>query len=281
MNNCKKTLSIVLSGTLLVLSWNLPVSSRPVDKGTEIELRGTVFSIYDTDFDDGGSIGMDHYEIAAGLDQQVSEQLETGIGVSYTLQDYDFSGSSGFGGLNPWEEIHTVAVSASFTYSPDDKWSVLVSPFVESSAESGADHSESYSYGGFVFASYAYSKDVILGFGAGVSSGLEETTFIPTLYVRWQITEKLLLTNPSEAGPSGPAGLELSYAISPHWNIGAGAAYRSYRFRLDDDGVAIIVKAIACAGQRPGMDDRTAGRGHNCCAGGIGKINAMMDTVRR
>lgn len=234
----KKIYLALLTGTALILSSGLPVSSQPMDQGTEVELQTTVFSIYDTDFDDDGSISMDHYEISAGLDQQLSNQFKTGVGVSYSLQDYDFSGSSGFGGLKPWEEIHTFSVSTSLTYSPDRNWSILISPFVESSAESGADDSESYSYGGFIFVSHAYSSDLILGFGGGVTSGLEDTEFIPTLYVRWRINDKLLLTNPSEAGPSGPAGLELSYTLSPRWNIGVGAAYRSYRFRLDGEGVA-------------------------------------------
>lgn len=238
MNCTKKAYLTVFASTSLVLSCGLPALSQPMDRGTEIELQGTVFSIYDTDFDDGGSVSMDQYAITAGLDHKLSEQLKTGVGVGYTLQDYDFSGSSGFGGLKPWEEIHTFSVSTSITYSPDRNWSILISPFVESSAESGADDSESYSYGGFIFASYAYSKNLILGFGGGVTSGLEETEFIPTLYVRWQINDKLLLANPTEAGPSGPAGLELSYALAPQWNIGVGAAYRSYRFRLDDEGVA-------------------------------------------
>lgn len=238
MNYHKKTYLTLLASTALVLSCGVPVSSQPMDQGTGIELQGTVFSIYDTDFDNGGSISMNHYEITAGLDQKLSEQLKTGVGVGYSLQDYDFSGSSGFGALNPWEEIHTFSISTSLTYAPNRNWSILISPFVESSAESGANDSESYSYGGFIFASYAYSDNLILGFGGGVTSGLEETEFIPALYVRWRINDKLLLTNPAEAGPSAPAGLELSYALSPQWNIGAGAAYRSYRFRLDDEGVA-------------------------------------------
>lgn len=228
----------LLSASFVTLVCSLPAESRPMDQRAVVELQGTVFSIYDTDLDEGGSVNMGQYGVGADLDYQLSEQLKTGVGISYTMQDYDFSGTTGFSGLNPWEDIHTVNVSASFTYSPDQNWSILFSPFVESSAESGADDSESYSYGGFIFASYAYSRDLIVGFGSGLSSGLEETTFIPTLFVRWQINDRLLLANPAQAGPSGPAGLELSYDLSPQWNFGIGAAYQSYRFRLDDDGVA-------------------------------------------
>ncbi len=41
-----------------------------------------------------------------------------------------------------------------------------------------------------------------------------------------------------EADVLGPAGLELSYTINDRWYLGGGGVYRSFRFRLDDEGVA-------------------------------------------
>jgi hypothetical protein len=67
---------------------------------------------------------------------------------------------------------------------------------------------------------------------------MEETKGFPYIAIDWKITEELRLGNPFRTSPSGPAGLELSYRISDRWEIAAGAAYRSYRFRLDDSGVA-------------------------------------------
>jgi hypothetical protein len=58
----------------------------------------------------------------------------------------------------------------------------------------------------------------------------------PYITVNWQMTERLRLINPSRTSPAGPAGLELVYAIDKYWETGLGAAYRSYRFRLEEDG---------------------------------------------
>ena len=53
--------------------------------------------------------------------------------------------------------------------------------------------------------------------------------------MNWNITDRLRLSNPLPAGPSGGAGLELSYALSDQWTLAGGGAYRSYRFRLNDN----------------------------------------------
>jgi len=47
----------------------------------------------------------------------------------------------------------------------------------------------------------------------------------------------LRLANPFRPGPAGPAGLELSYRIGSDWDLAAGAAYRSERFRLKNSGL--------------------------------------------
>ena len=47
----------------------------------------------------------------------------------------------------------------------------------------------------------------------------------------------LLSSNPSSGGPTGPAGLELSYMLDKGWEIACGGAYRSFRFRLNDEGI--------------------------------------------
>jgi hypothetical protein len=67
---------------------------------------------------------------------------------------------------------------------------------------------------------------------------LEEVSAFPYLVVDWRISERFRLANPLRAGPTGPAGLELACAVSDGWDLGFGGAYRSVRFRLDDEGVA-------------------------------------------
>ncbi|AFL74847.1 hypothetical protein Thivi_2956 [Thiocystis violascens DSM 198] len=54
--------------------------------------------------------------------------------------------------------------------------------------------------------------------------------------VDWQITDRLRITNPLVVGPTGPAGLELSYVLNSGWKVGMGTDYRSYRHRLNREG---------------------------------------------
>ena len=60
----------------------------------------------------------------------------------------------------------------------------------------------------------------------------------PFVAVDWRFNEKWRLSNPFEADVLGPAGLELSYTFNQRWYLGGGGVYRSFRFRLDDEGVA-------------------------------------------
>ena len=97
---------------------------------------------------------------------------------------------------------------------------------------------DAFGYGAVFAVSYRVSPAFTLGAGAGVFRRTEETKGFPYIAVDWKITEDLRLSNPFRTSPSGPAGLELSWRISDRWEIAAGGAYRSFRFRLDDSGVA-------------------------------------------
>ncbi len=81
-----------------------------------------------------------------------------------------------------------------------------------------------------------FSPDLVFGVGAGVFRQIDETKVFPFLVVNWKITDRLRLGNPLPAGPAGGAGLELAYAFDDRWELGGGGSYRSYRFRLKDDG---------------------------------------------
>jgi hypothetical protein len=121
----------------------------------------------------------------------------------------------------------------------NDGWSLFIAPQVEWYGESGvAACEDALDYGAIFAASYRVSPKLTLGAGAGIFSGMSETKSFPYIAIDWKITEDLRLKNPPRTNPSGPAGLELSYRISEGWEIAAGAAYRSFRFRLDDRGVA-------------------------------------------
>jgi hypothetical protein len=91
-------------------------------------------------------------------------------------------------------------------------------------------------YGSMIAASYRASRNFMIGLGAGVYYRLEETRVFPSLFISWKITDRLHLGNSYRLGPTGPAGLELTYILDKNWQLGVGGGYRSRRFRLDKNG---------------------------------------------
>lgn len=113
--------------------------------------------------------------------------------------------------------------------------SFTVIPTIEYSGEQGAATNDAIGYGSTFIASQQLGETLKLGVGAGVFREFGETCAFPFLVVDWQIDRQWHLGNPFVAGPSGPGGLELSYAPVEHWQIAAGGAWRSERFRLAGD----------------------------------------------
>jgi hypothetical protein len=89
-----------------------------------------------------------------------------------------------------------------------------------------------------MIASYGFERGNRIGVGLGVFDRLDETIYYPFLSVKWQLTENLRIGNSLDSGPTGPAGLQLAYRFSEGWELAMGLARRSYRFRLDDTGMA-------------------------------------------
>jgi hypothetical protein len=194
---------------------------------------------FESDFDHGGSFSVQRYAFNFDTSTPVTSSLRTGISLGYEFEKYDFSGTTAFAGADPWSDIHRFSAGLPVSYRMTDSWSVFVSPQVEWYGESGVDNwDDAFGYGAVFAVSYRVSPAFTLGAGAGVFRRTEETKGFPYIAVDWKITEDLRLSNPFRTSPSGPAGLELSWRISDRWEIAAGGAYRSFRFRLDDGGVA-------------------------------------------
>jgi long-subunit fatty acid transport protein len=196
-------------------------------------------SQFESDFDHGGSFSVQRYAFNFDTSTPVTNSLRAGISLGYEFEKYDFFGTTAFAGADPWSDIHRFSAGLPVSYRMTDSWSIFVSPQVEWYGESGVDNwDDAFGYGAVFAVSYRVNPAFTLGAGAGVFRRTEETKGFPYIAVDWKITEGLRLSNPFLTSPSGPAGLELSYRISDRWEIAAGGAYRSYRFRLDDSGVA-------------------------------------------
>ncbi len=167
-----------------------------------------------------------------------NRKLILGLGASFGLSDYTFSGPPADPWSDPWGTVRNADVGVSVLLPGSGGWSYFLMGALEWSMEEDADATDNLVTGVVASAAYHFRSDRLLGLGGGVFSGLEERKVFPYLTVSWSLGENLTLQNPLRAGPAGPAGLELVYDPSGRWQFGGGAAYRSFRFRLDDEGIA-------------------------------------------
>ena len=209
---------------------------NPAGNSVNFSFSASTLYQFNAPVDGGGKLNIARYNAALDMSSRVSRDLRLGLSLAYEYDDYDFSGLTNFPVARPWSEVNRFGISVPVHYTFTDNWRLFVSPSVQWAGESRAKWDDALSYGAVAGISYKIRTDALIGLGAGVYSNIEDTTVFPYITVNWQMTERLRLINPSRTSPAGPAGLELVYAIDKYWETGLGAAYRSYRFRLEEDG---------------------------------------------
>jgi len=238
VNQSSRAMLVAASVTcVMLLSLAAPAQSQPLPVGatvTSFSLTG--FNQFRTDMSQGGNFEL--YELDARLRvmRQFSSEWAAGFSVSYGYDRWTWRNPVGVAAQAPWGGISTPSVGLALQYSPTPGLRFGFNPSIEWAGEDGVGTKSSAIYGAVLSASNTFSKDLTLGVGAGVFRELGENKVFPFLVINWKITDQLTLRNPLPAGPAGGAGLELAYAINSNWSIGAGGAYRKYRFRLNDSG---------------------------------------------
>ncbi|WP_372682803.1 hypothetical protein [Desulfosarcina sp.] len=233
--------------TMLVLSLvfaTLTAPSRTDGQSTEsagrdrsktvIRFSYTPIYQFETDLDSGGSFDVQRHFLRFDVSRFIDRHWTVGLGLSFDYERWGFSDIKGLAGVDLWDEIFRPGISLPVFYSTGGKWRFGVIPTIDFAGASGAEASESISYGAVLSAAYAVGPDLMLGLGTGIFERLDQSEVFPYVVIDWRINEHLRLANPFRAGPVGPAGLELVYAPDGRWEMGVGSAYRSYRFRLDD-----------------------------------------------
>ena len=225
-------LGAALAGAFILLGSS--VSAQQPDSS----YRFAVTPIYrmDSDLESGGEARYGGLLMSLGRSWSLDARSTLGFGLNFNQFDWRFDNPMGFGGVAPWDQVNHLGLSVPFTYRTGGGWTLGVSPTVEYAGETGAELSDALEYGALLSMVKPIRDDLTLGFGFGVYDRIEETSLFPVLIVNWRINERLRLSNPASAGPTGPAGLELSYALGSGWELGIAGAYRSNRFRLDQDG---------------------------------------------
>lgn len=191
---------------------------------------------FDSGLDAGGEVGYSALLLSLAATRALDRRASLGLRLSLDAEDWRFDRPLGFDGVDPWGQILRVGVSLPYRFTTESGWSLGLTPTIESSGETGARFADTIEYGATLSAARAVRPDLTLGVGIGVFERIDETRAFPYVVVDWRIDERWRLANPFAASPAGPAGLELSYRFDGGWTAGLGAAYRSYRHRLDTDG---------------------------------------------
>lgn len=212
-------------------------SAQPSQPGqSTVSFSLSAMNQFKTDMNEGGNFSWYDTNVQLGVNRQFDSNWGGGVFVEYGYQHWSWSDPTAFDGQAPWAGISTPQLGLSVSYSPSAAWRFSLSPSVEWSAETGVGTADAATYGAVLLATHTVSPGLTLGLGAGVFRQIDQNRVFPFIAVNWRITDKWTLSNPLPAGPAGGAGLELSYKLDDQWTIGAGGAYRSYRFRLNDNG---------------------------------------------
>jgi len=217
-------------------------SGRPAEAAApQAELSFFGMHLFSADFENstsdvsvtGGGAGLD-------FSIPVTERGTLSISAGAEYWNYDFSNGNAFFPLANatvppvWEEVYIGTIGASWRNQLDDNWGYSIGFEITSAGEPGADFSDTLTYGGFVGLSYAFDRDLLVGFGIGVQTQLEDDALIvPVPIVRWQIDDQWSLTS-KRVGNLG--GIALNYAASDSITLSLLGGYERNDFRLDDEG---------------------------------------------
>lgn len=233
----------LLALSLSVFSGNLAAAPDGDPSALDTEWRWQIEALavhgFETSIDTGGEYHVNRAFIQGGGSKVLSPQWQLGVAVGYGVDDYEFSGAEGFGGLNPWDVTHEFRISAPLRYVASDDWRFFGIPSLRFNAESGASFNDGATVGLLVGGAYRVNESLTLGPGFGVFSALEDdANFFPLLLIDWRITDHWSLnTGPGLAASRGP-GLQLLWKASPQWEFTLGGRYEKIRFRLDENGPA-------------------------------------------
>jgi len=226
--------SVAVLGLMVGPSMSFAQTPKPGEVSTAI--TASVLSQLSTDIDKGGRFSWWGAEFSVGVTRQFTTELSAGVTGKYGAERWSFETPTAFGTAAPWDSINRPSVGLSLAYQISGDLALFVAPQVEWAYESGASASDAINYGAVIGLTKVYSPQLVVGVGVGAFRQIDRNFYFPFVIVNWQITDSLRLSNPLQAGPTGGAGLELSYSWSDSWEAAAGAAFREYRFRLRADG---------------------------------------------
>ena len=164
--------------TLLLVFAAMAVPLRTDAQSTESGERGrsktmvrfsyTPIYQFDTDLDSGGSFDVQRHFLRFDISRFINRQWIVGLGLSLDYERWNFSDIDGLAGVDLWDEIFRPGISLPVFYSTGGKWRFGIIPSIEFAGASGAEASESLSYGAVLSAAYTFGPNLTLGLCAGI-----------------------------------------------------------------------------------------------------------------
>ena len=243
MRSCSTGCSVFYAIVLSLLLIPDAGAQQPQENNTDVSqspwsmaMRGGYVYQFDTDLDQGGSFNVNSLFIQGGPVYSPDYRRSISLSVSYGHDGYDFKGYPETR-EEPWEEIHTLGLSAPVRWGYGRDWTLFAVPALRFTAENTSNWDDGVTGGGFVGFSYRFSDRLTIGPGIGLFSQLEDdTTVFPILIVSWKITDRLSLGTGRGLAVSRGPGLTLNLNMTDKWDFFLGGRYEKERFRLSNDG---------------------------------------------
>lgn len=225
-----------LGGTCLAQPAEPGEDPLPVPAALQLTVGTGYEESFRSDIDGGGDFSMTSTSFDISLSTDLFDDMKLSLTYQYIMDEYDFEGTTGIGGLNPWDDVesHYLSLIASTQLAND--WTVFGGPIAQFARDRDASLEDSDTYGGLVGLSINHSETLTYGGGIGIITSLEESErLFPIIILNWQIKPDLRLATDTDAGRSG---VELIYSVDEGFDIALGLAYEFKRFRLDDTSFA-------------------------------------------
>ena len=190
---------------------------------------------FKTDVEDGGAdMSRDNAFFMGGHRFALSEKTSLVAIGGYTLQAYNFRGSSSF---YQWDDVHRMVLGGIIGHDLNEEWSLIGAVTYRTWGEGGADYADSITGGLFGGFDYHPDEDFSIGLIVGFNSALEDSmSIVPVPTMNWKFAEdwrwKIGLVTVFDPG----VGTEFSWQISEKVSLGTGITFQTRRYRLNDKG---------------------------------------------
>ena len=189
---------------------------------------------FSADFDGApGDVTTTRVDAGFTITIPAGERGSLDLGYDFELSSYDFDGATGLipGTDDPWNELLDHRFSFLYSRYVSRQWAWLLGGAFGWAGEQDADPNESMYGLGYFGLRYAVSESLILGFGGGVRSKMEDDPYvIPFALIHWNINDRLSLSN------EGRLGLTLLYKFNDRWSMTLEGEWDYSDYRLDEDG---------------------------------------------